>query len=334
MHSREGFPGRASDPQSPARKLQPFPPTEIHHKSMELAIQAAIGFLAGLLGGLLGVGGSILIIPGLILYLSHSGRYEGSVQHLLQAAAMIANVFVAAPSVVAHYRAGMIMRSVVTLLIPAALVGILLGVSVSDTSLFARQNGVYLAMLLAGFMLYVALYNGMRLFSRTDLEIGFHQRPKPPAAGVGAIGLVMGFAAGLLGIGGGAICVPMQQILLKIPLRRAIANSAVTIVCVSSIGAIYKNATLASQHGIALSESLGLAATIVPTAVLGGYLGGTLTHAMPRRVLRMVFIAFMLSMSFLTFSRAWQARTPGQPEQHALARANAEVEWHFLHPRA
>ena len=51
---------------------------------MEFLIPAAIGLIAGLLGGLLGIGGSIIIIPGLILYLSQTGRYEGSVQHLLR----------------------------------------------------------------------------------------------------------------------------------------------------------------------------------------------------------------------------------------------------------
>jgi len=274
---------------------------------MELLIQAAIGFVAGLLGGLLGIGGSIIIIPGLILYLSQTGRYEGRSQHLIQAAAMISNVFVAAPSVLAHRRARAIMKSVVLFLIPSALVGILLGVHVSNTSLFARQNGVYLAMLLAGFMVYVAAYNGWRLYRRTDLEHGFDQRPPPTLASVSAVGLVMGFVAGLLGIGGGALCVPLQQVLLRIPLRRAIANSAVTIVFVSSIGAVYKNVTLPIYHDIPVTRSLQLALMLIPTAMLGSYLGGRLTHALPRRVLRLVFIVFMVTTAWLTFSRAWKA---------------------------
>jgi uncharacterized membrane protein YfcA len=284
---------------------------------MELLVQAAIGFIAGLLGGLLGVGGSIIIIPGLILYLSQTGRYYGSQQHLLQAAAMICNVFVAAPSVCAHYRAGMIMRPVVLLLVPGALLGILAGVTVSDSSLFARQNGVYLAMILAGFLVYVAAYNGWRLVHGSDLETGFDERPRPSALGVGAVGLTMGFFAGLLGIGGGAVCVPMQQVFLRIPLRRAIANSATTIVCVSAIGAVYKNATLPALHGIPLDASLQLALMLIPTAIVGSYLGGFLTHVLPRRVLRGVFIVFMLTMAYLTFTRAWKAsdRQPQPPAE-------------------
>jgi hypothetical protein len=274
---------------------------------MELLVQAAIGLIAGLVGGLLGIGGSIIIIPGLILYMSQTGRYEGSVQHLIQAAAMICNVFVAAPSLLAHHRARMIMKSVVAVLVPAALTGILFGVHLSNTSLFARQKGVYLAMVLAGFMVYVAGYNAWRLYSKTDLEDGFDERPKPSTAGVASVGVVMGLFAGLLGIGGGAICVPMQQALLRIPLRRAIANSAVTIVCVSTVGAIFKNATLPIDHGIRVTESLQLAAMLIPTAMIGSYVGGKLTHALPRTVLRVVFIAFMLAVAYLTFTEAWKA---------------------------
>lgn len=295
---------------------------------MELLIPAAIGLLAGLAGGLLGIGGSVIIIPGLVLYLSQTGQYAGSTQHLLQAAAMICNVFVAAPAVLAHRRARAITRSVVVFLVPAALAGILLGVQVSNTSLFARQHGVYLAMVFAGFMAYVAAYNTWRLCRKTDLEHGFEERAKPGAAAVAGVGLVMGFAAGLLGIGGGALCVPMQQVLLRIPLRRAIANSAVTILCVSPMGALFKNATL-GHHGIQVSESLQLALLLIPTAIVGSYVGGRLTHALPRRVLRVVFIVFMLTMAYLMFARAWRARrlpeTDAPPAAAAPHRAKPQA---------
>jgi len=293
---------------------------------MELLAQAAIGFLAGLLGGLLGIGGSVIIIPALIVYLSHTtSGYTGNVQHLLQAAAMICNVFVAAPSLTAHYRAGAIMKSVVTVLVPTALVGIFLGVAASNSSSFARQNGVYLAMILAGFLAYVAVYNTWRMFSATDLTRQFDDSRKLPAWRVALVGLPMGFAGGLLGIGGGAICVPMQQIILRVPLRKAIANSAATIVCVASIGALYKNLTLPS-HGIAVVASLKLALMLIPTAIVGSYLGGKLTHALPRKLLRVVFVVFMAAIAYLTFSKAWKAAsTPRLPPPGQSTGVRAEA---------
>ena len=271
---------------------------------MDLLVPAAIGIIAGLSGGLLGIGGSIIIIPAMILYLGTTeGGYQGHDQHLLQAAAMITNVFVAAPSVIAHYRARAIVRPVVAVLIPTALLGVLTGVAVSDSSAFARQNGSYLAMILSGFLAYVACYNIWRLVRKTDRERKFGEDTRLSPWKIAAAGIPMGLTAGLLGIGGGAVCVPIQQVLLKIPLRRAIANSATTIVFSAFIGAVHKNYTL-STHGIDVVDSLRLAGMLIPTAILGSYFGGKLTHLMPKQALRMVFIVFMAIISWVTFNKA------------------------------
>jgi len=272
-------------------------------------VPATIGLVAGVVGGLLGVGGSLIIIPALVIYLSYTpDGYAGTHQHLLQAAAMICNVFVAAPSVLAHRRAGAIMRQVVVVLVPVAIAANLLGVAVSNSSLFARENGAYLAMLLAAFLVYVVSYNVRRLAGGLDLAAGFDAARPVSKVRTGMVGLVMGFTGGLLGIGGGAICVPLQQVLLKIPLRRAIANSATTIVFAAAVGAVMKNATL-GEHGVAIGDSLKLAAALIPTAVVGSYIGGRLTHRIPRNALRVVFVVFMLVVATRLFYDAWRAVT-------------------------
>jgi len=269
---------------------------------LELAAQAGIGLLAGLLGGLLGVGGSTIIVPGLIIYLSQTSSYSGSQQHLVQSAAMICNVFIAAPAVVAHRQAGAVMKSVVYRLIPAALIGIVLGVALTNSRWFACENGRYLALTLAGFLIYVAGYNVWRLVSKTSLTEQFDSgNTHLPSWKIIAVGLPMGFVAGLLGIGGGSLCVPAQQFLLRLPLRRAIANSAATIMCVAVIGAVYKNLTL-TEHNISVIHSLRLAIMLIPTAILGSFLGGRLTHILPSRVLRVVFIVFLIVVAYLTYT--------------------------------
>ena len=276
---------------------------------MSFIVPGIIGLVAGVLGGLLGIGGSLIIIPALILYFSYSvGGYQGDDQHLLQAAAMITNVFVAAPSVLAHWRAGAIMRSVVAWLIPSAIVGIVTGVALSNSTMFAREKGAYLAMVLSGFLVYVIGYNLYRML-RPPLSPDDGEPLAAAPKKVICVGLVMGVFAGLLGVGGGAICVPIQQVTLKVPLRRAIANSAATIPFASLVGAIHKNLTLAS-HGVAISDSLLLAAMLIPTAVVGSYFGGRLTHVLPRRVLRVIFIFFLATVATLTFVKARKALEP------------------------
>ena len=293
---------------------------------MTLIIPGIIGLVAGVLGGLLGIGGSLIIIPALILYFSYSATgYRGDDQHLLQAAAMITNVFVAAPSVLAHWKAGAIMRSVVRWLIPSAIVGIVTGVALSNSTMFARENGAYLAMILCAFLVYVMGYNVFRML-RPPMTTDDKEPPPAAPKKVICVGLVMGVFAGLLGVGGGAICVPIQQVVLKVPLRRAIANSAATIPFASLVGAIHKNLTLAS-HNVAISESLLLAAMLIPTAIVGSYFGGKLTHVLPRRVLRVIFIIFLATVAVLTFGKARKAlEQPPAPSPHSVQALAAPSE--------
>ena len=102
----------------------------------------------------------------------------------------------------------------------------------------------------------------------------------------------MGLLAGLMGIGGGSLAVPAQQIILRMPLRNAIATSAATIATVSWLGAILKNAQLGANGSVA--RSLVLAACLAPTAMVGGYIGGHLTHSAPLRLIRAIFAASMV----------------------------------------
>jgi uncharacterized membrane protein YfcA len=274
---------------------------------MEWLIQGLIGLTAGLLGGLLGIGGSIIIIPGMIFYFSYTAQgYSGQAQHELQAAAMICNLFIAAPAAAAHRRANAIMKPVVVRLIPAALAGIFLGVAASNSSTFARENGRYLAMILSGFMAYVVVYNLVRLSDTGRLSKHFDPAERISMWKIFLVGLPMGLTAGLLGVGGGALCVPAQQIFLRIPLRRAIANSATTIAFTAIFGAIYKNATL-SLHGVSVGSALHLALLLSPPAALGSYIGGRLTHMLPRKVLRIAFIVLMTVVSIQTFRKSREA---------------------------
>ena len=282
---------------------------------IEFIIPALIGLFAGFVGGLLGVGGSIIIIPGLIYYFNQTSGYTGPDQHLIQAAAMICNFFISFPAVLAHRRAAAIIKPVVIRLIPAALVGIIAGVALSNSSAFARQNGKYLALGLSIFLAYVVLYNIYRLCLMTKNNNA--QTPKPdnvPTWKVLTVGLPMGLIAGLLGIGGGALAVPAQQLILKIPLRNAIANSATTIVFTAIFGALYKNATLAA-HGPTILQSLKLAALLIPTAMIASFLGGKLTHKLPRKILRITFIIFMTIVAYKTFKNATNNDQSPPPQQ-------------------
>lgn len=254
---------------------------------MELVI---IGLAAGALGGMLGIGGSIIMIPALAIVL-------GPEQHLYQAAAMIVNVFVAVPATVRHWRAGAVRMDVAKKMLPFALVMIVVGVMLSD-----RLDGNVLQQVFGVFLIYVIGFNIVRMARPVPEPDLTAQRIGWPTTGF--VGSIMGGLAGLLGIGGGGIAVPLLQRICNLPLRQCIAISSAAMCLTSIIGAIVKNSTL-SQHPsmqepermLTIVDSLSVAILLIPTAIIGGSLGAALTHILPLWWVRLVFTLLMIGAS-------------------------------------
>jgi uncharacterized membrane protein YfcA len=115
-------------------------------------------------------------------------------------------------------------------------------------------------------------------------------------AGVLAIGFVAGMAAGLLGIGGGALFVPALVLLLGLSQLDAQATSLLAIVPVAAVGAArqHRYGNLRVRDGVAL----GVLAT-------GGALGGVaLANALPERALEVSFAMLQLFVAFQLARRA------------------------------
>ncbi len=252
---------------------------------MDITILVIMGLTMGVVGGMLGIGGAVFLIPALTFVF-------GENQHLYQAASMICIFFVSGAALFAHRKAKAISKDVLVRLIPAAMLGIVGGVALSNCPFFEGDNDYLLARLFGIFLVYVAFYNVLRLYRSMKQHRNLERdKPleKPKTTCAALCGLMTGLASGLLGIGAGTVATPLQQFFLKRPLREAMSNSAAAIVSISWLGAIYKNATLA-QHGICITESLKIAACIIPGAIIGGYIGGRLMHALPKNFVRAVFI--------------------------------------------
>jgi len=261
---------------------------------MQYLFLIALGLAAGVLGGLLGIGGSILMIPAMAAFLPVLAGHTESL-HQYQAAAMITNFLLIGPAVWRHYRAGAIVVRVWKRIVPAALVGVVAGVAVS--LVFTRQYERVLRVAFGGFLLYVAGFNVYKVLRPARRPQDYDPHAVRPGAGRSVlVGGGMGFSAGLLGIGGGSLAVPGIQVFVHLPLRNAIATSAAAIFAMAWLGALVKNLTLPADANV--WRSLTLAAALAPTAMIGGYLGGHLTHTLPLRAVRGVFVALMLAGAY------------------------------------
>ncbi|MHC5029125.1 MAG: sulfite exporter TauE/SafE family protein [Planctomycetota bacterium] len=253
----------------------------------DLVALGVLGLCAGILGGLLGIGGSILMIPALKLLIDTD-------QHLAQAAAMIVNLFVALPAMLRHLRNGAVRWDVVLRMLPFGVVTILAGVELSNV--FDGRDSRLLTFAFGLFLIYVILVNVRKLIARTAEPVPSEQRPLWRTSAL--VGGIVGFFAGLLGIGGGVIAVPLLQRVCKLPLRQCIATSCALMCLTAGVGGWRKNATLSqlvdsAGDPIALSDSLRIAACLAPTAIIGGLIGASLTHRISLRWLRIALILVM-----------------------------------------
>jgi uncharacterized membrane protein YfcA len=251
-----------------------------------------IGLAGGLLGGLLGIGGSIVVIPLLSLVL-------GPNQQLYQAAAMLMNVAVAASATIKHMREKAVQWMTVGRLLPAGVIGILIGVQFSNAISTAHLQAIF-----AAFLVYIGVSECNRLLRRTpdsdttDSEQALPQRTDWVTMSL--IGGATGIVSGLLGIGGGIFIIPLLRRITRLPIRDAISVSSATMLLTATIGSIVKNYSLpelTAPDGTALTihASLVIAGGMIPTAFVGSFIGASMTHRIPIAWTKVIFVILILA---------------------------------------
>jgi uncharacterized membrane protein YfcA len=154
-------------------------------------------------------------------------------------------------------------------------------------------------------------------------------RELSPTRGAG-IGAIMGFLSGLLGIGGGVVGVPLMRAWARIPMKRAVVTSVCTMVPLAMVGATMKSITLwntpvdangatmtqlaaesaaaastaassATTPSNALIPALIIAACLIPTAMVGSWIGATINVHVTGKAVRWVLA------TYLPLAAAWMA---------------------------
>lgn len=100
------------------------------------------------------------------------------------------------------------------------------------------------------------------------------------------IGLVSGLASGLFGVGGGIVMVPAMVYLLGTKMHTAVGTSLVVIIPTAIAGAL--------KHRDLHHVDWRLAVSLIPMAVIGGFVGAALTKSVPAETLKKMFGGFMI----------------------------------------
>ncbi|WP_339803217.1 sulfite exporter TauE/SafE family protein [uncultured Marinobacter sp.] len=181
---------------------------------MEMIIAcSALGIVAGILAGMLGIGGGVVIVPALILILSAQGFPAEFIVITAVATSLCTIIFTS----ISAARAQIKRKAVDWDIFRRWAVMVIIGSFLSGF-IAARLPSIVLEVGIAIFLLIIAII----MLSRWVPDPA---RTMPGAAGTSALGLFSGTLSGLAGIGGGNVMVPLM-VFFNVPMQRAVATSS------------------------------------------------------------------------------------------------------------
>jgi uncharacterized membrane protein YfcA len=227
-----------------------------------------VGGAAGLLSGLFGVGGGIVMTPGIQVLL-------GTQPLVALATPLPVIVPTAFTGALTYARAGEVDLRAAGWMIAAGLGG--------------SAAGAALTQLVDPHLLLVATAALLGWQAVGVLRGGRGPRTAPRAAGplpLLAIGLAAGLVSGLLGIGGGLVMVPLLAGWVGMPLKRVLGTSLATIVVLVVPGTVV--------HAVLGNIDWIICLALVAGAVPGAHVGAHLALGARERNLRILVGSFLL----------------------------------------
>ena len=272
-----------------------YPPKDGLNVGLSQGIRLLLlGVFSGIVGGMMGMGGGVVKTSGLLLIF-------GVDILLVRTVALITNVFIYGSATYRNAKMeGLILRKVVELMIPGALIGVALGFllgNVLHSIWLQRMLGLFA--MISGLLMLKRLYFSNALgVDKVPITENGEVVEKAKTAGAG---LPMGFVMGLFGISGGVIGVPFQRFLLKIPLKNAIANSSVTSLVASTVAMVFALWYEYAYGQYGLSTPIIIALWIIPGNIFGAQLGAYMTGILPLRFIKLLYVIIMLVIGIRLF---------------------------------
>ena len=250
-------------------------------------IYAAVGVIAGVLAGLLGIGGGLVIVPMLVYCFTAQGVSYEQIMHLALGTSMASIMFTAISSFMAHHWRGAVHWDVVRGVFLGILVGTFLGSCVA-----AKLPTAFLSVFFVVFLYYVAV---QMIVDRKPNP----SRQLPGKGGMFGVGTAIGAVSSFVGIGGGTLSVPFM-VWCNIPLHHAIGTSAAIgfpIAIAGTLGYIVSGLHASNLPAFSLGYIYlpGLVG-IVCASVLTAPLGARLAHRLPVKKLKQAFAVLLVVM--------------------------------------
>ncbi len=239
------------------------------------------GCLIGTLSGFLGVGGGLIIVPFLV--------FLGSAPLNAVGTSALAVLIIAMSASFHNWRQGHLDHKKLTYM--------------SLPCIISTQIGVFSASKLPAFWLLfffgIFLLVCIALFKLRSKSV--HLEPAPIAkqqiyslVWVGGLG---GFLSGIFGVGGGAVMVPLQVLILKYPLKTAVRTS---------LGVVMISAFFSSLgHYVAGNINLQQSILLGVGGLIGAQMGARLLPHLKDQTITKYFVLLLLTLAIYVFWKAY-----------------------------
>lgn len=257
-----------------------------------VAIGAAVGFLAGLLG----IGGGAVMVPMLVFVFSAQGLPPAHILHTALGTAMATIMFTSLSSMRAHHAHGAVDWGIARAMAPGIL------------------TGSFCAALLAGFIAtrpLAVMFTALVFYAATQILLDLRPRKTrelPGPAGMFGAGAAIGAVSSLLAAGGAFLCIPFLA-WCSVPLRRAIGTAAAVglpIAIAGTAGYILQGLRAqglpAGSIGYVYLPALVLVAA---ASMLAAPWGARVAHRLPVKRLRLVFALLLYAVAARMLLGLW-----------------------------
>lgn len=244
-----------------------------------------LGVVAGTMGGLLGIGGGVLIVPGLVFIVGLS-------QHKAHGTSLVSALLLAIAGLVRYSIDGNIDWPLAAGIAAGGIGGAVFGARAANA-----VKGRTLRYIFAGFLILVSIRMVLTGLAGSD-PASHHAMSSGTALYwmiVLATGLVTGFVSGLMGVGGGIIMIPAMVLLLGLPQIKAQGVSLAAMIPTALSGI--------RTHSKAGNVELGVGKWTGLGAAAGAVLGATAASHLDNHVLQFVFAGFLVFTAALMVTK-------------------------------
>ncbi|MCF6766908.1 sulfite exporter TauE/SafE family protein [Thiotrichales bacterium 19S11-10] len=262
-----------------------------------------IGIITGLASGMLGIGGGLIIVPGLTFIFHYAGLMPDYYTQMAMGSSLAIMIFTGTSAILANRKLGRIHSKAYWQMLSTILPLCIIGAIVAR---FAHGNFLILIFTFTLLVMIIKLIRNKKekqtpfdytiAANQLDININRMRRFK--------YGSLIGFISGMLGIGGSIISVPFL-ISQNLPIRYAAGTSSALSLPIAIVGSIsYFFLGLASSSSVEYATGFLYWPAIIIIGVISMVttpIGARLSTLTPPNITRRIFIMLLLFICIKMF---------------------------------